>query len=373
MAGSPAGNPPSAPSNVTSITADSSATLSFLAPASLGSGPVTSYTATPYVSGVAGTPTTTAAGSATSITGSNGNTYVQIPCTGLTNSTAYTFTVYASNALGGAGPESAQSGTNTPLSGLVFGDDFNGAASGPLDPEWYVYSRCGFIAQSEVEWYLPSQCVLDGSGNLALTAVHTSHTGPSYPSDGNTVRTQPWISGACQSNVKTWAPSPSTNTMTFEVRTQICANISPMWPGLVWLEGQDFLTQWKTDPAQGAWDTSGKAEIDIQEWNPGAGGSTTTVLNTCFTGGTGFNGSASIGGGDFSAGMHVFQAQWKPGVSVKWFIDGTQKNSFTTAAQIPDSTCRFFLLIYLQVLAGTPTTTQTCLVDYVRVFNQNLG
>ena len=54
--------------------------------------------------------------------------------TGLTNSTAYTFTVHATNT-SGAGPESAASGADTPLSGLVFGDDFNGPAR-TYDPEW---------------------------------------------------------------------------------------------------------------------------------------------------------------------------------------------------------------------------------------------
>src|SRR5438445_6476772 len=109
-----AGTPPSAPSNVTSITKDSGATVSFLAPASSGSSSVISYTVTPYIAGTGQSPTTVAVGSAGSITGSNGNTYVQVPVTGLTNSTAYTFSVHASNAAG-AGTESGQSGANTPL------------------------------------------------------------------------------------------------------------------------------------------------------------------------------------------------------------------------------------------------------------------
>src|SRR6476661_2562308 len=83
---------PSAPVNVTSITKDAGATLSFLAPSTLGpGGAITSYVATPYIAGAAQATTTTAAGSAGSITGSNGNTYVTIPVTGLANSTAYTF------------------------------------------------------------------------------------------------------------------------------------------------------------------------------------------------------------------------------------------------------------------------------------------
>lgn len=359
------GGTPSAPTQVTSITKDAGATLSFLAPASPGSGgPVTSYTATPYISGAAQTPVTTAAGSAGSITGSNGSTYVQIPVTGLTNSTAYTFTVHASNSAG-AGPESAASGANTPLAGLVFGDDFNGPASGPLDPEWWVLNRCGYIAQSEVEWYLPSQCVLDGSGNLLLIATHTSHTGTSYPSDGNTSRTQTWLSGACQSNTRTFAPT-SGNTMTFEARQQICADAgNGFWPGLFWLEGQFFLTAWKTDPDQPGWDTGSKAEIDVAEW-PSLS-TNANYSNNELTGGAG-NGPFNVNSGiDLSAAMHVYQAKWKPGVSTTWFRDGSQ--TATTTSSQPTSAASFFLLLYLQMVAGGPTTTEQCAIDYVRVYD----
>ena len=356
---------PNAPANVTSITKDASATLSFLAP-TIPNGTITSYTATPYISGTAQTPVTTAAGSAGSITGSNGSTYVQIPVTGLTNSTAYTFSVHASNA-NGAGAESSQSGANTPLSGLVFGDDFNGPANGPLDPEWWVYDRCGYIAQSEIEWYKPSHCVIDGSGNLKLTAEHTSVTGPSYPSDGNTVRTQPWTSGACQSNTRTYAPTGS-NTMTFETRQAVMADAgNGFWPGFLWLEGQAFLDAWKTDPAQTGWNSTTQAEIDIAEW-PSGQSSATQFVENAWTGAAGDPSShAPAPGGGFTAtAMHVYQCKWKPGVSTTFWLDGSQQFS---ASHIAASGAQFFLLIYLQMVAGGPTTTESCFVDYVRVFD----
>lgn len=364
-----AGTPPSAPSNVTSVAKDAGATLSFLAPASPGSGPVTSYTATPYIAGAAQAPTTTAVGSAGSITGSNGNTYVQIPVTGLTNSTAYTFTVYASNA-SGAGPESAASGANTPLSGLVFGDDFNGPASGPVDPEWWIYdNRCGYLAQNEVEAYMASHCVLDGSGNLKLTAEHASVTVPRYPSDplfpGNV--TQPWTSGACQSNTRTYAPSAG-NTMTFEVRQSVMADAgNGFWPGFLWLEGQAFLTQWKTDPNQTGWNSTTQAEIDIAEW-PSGQSSTIQFVENAWTGAAGDPSShaPAPGGGYDATTMHVYQARWKPGVSTTFWLDGVQQFS---ATHIAASGAQFFLLIYLQMVAGGPTTTESCFVDYVRVYD----
>ena len=367
----PGGVAPGVPANVTSITKDAGATVSFLAPASTGSSAISSWTVTPYVSGVAQAPTTVSAGSAGSIAGSNGNTYVQVNVTGLTNSTAYTFTAKASNATL-TGPESSQSGANTPLSGLVFGDDFNGPASGPVDPEWWIYdNRCGYLAQNEVEGYAASHCVLDGSGNLKLTAEHASITVPRYPSDpsypGNI--TQPWTSGACQSNTKTWAPSAG-NTMTFQARQQLCADAgNGFFPGLFWLEGQHYLTAWKTDPLQAGWNTTDQAEIDVAEWPVGQS-SATQYTQSSWTYSSQFTGSVSPGF-DTSAAMHVYEARWKPGVSNKFYLDGSLTN--TASSNIPASGAQFFLLLYLQMIAGGPTTTESCLIDYVRVFDQNLG
>ena len=362
------GTPPGAPTAVTSITKDAGATVSFLAPASHGDSAITSYTATPYIAGVAQTPVTTAVGSAGSITGSNGSTYVQVPVTGLTNSTAYTFSVHAVNSAG-AGMESIQSGANTPLSGLVFGDDFDGPVSGPLDPEWWVYTRCGFLGQSEVQYYLPDHCVLGGDGTLWLIAEKSSYTGPSYPSAGGGNQTQPWRSGACQSNTRTFTPTPG-NTMTFESRFKCPPDIygGGMWPGMFWLEGQDYLTAWKTDPAQATWNATGKAEIDIAEYSPGFGaGFYGNNLNA-----GSWNSDGVSAPGDASTAMHVYTSTWKPGVSVTWYLDGSVSRAAVTSG-IPTSGCNFFLLLYLQILSGSATATQHCSIDYVRVWDQNLG
>ena len=365
IAAPPAVSVAPAPASVTSIAKDSGATVSWQ---HSGTG-VTSYTITPYIAGAPQAATTIAAGSVTTITGSSG-TFLQGPVTGLANSTAYTFTVKA-NTSGGSSPESVMSGANTPLAGLVFGDDFNGPANGPIDPEWWIYSRCGYIAQSEVEWYLPGQCVLDGSSNLKLTAVHTSHTGTSYPSDGNTTRTQTWLSGACQSNTKTWAPTAG-NTMTFEARQQVCPDSgNGFWPGLFWLAGQDRLNDWKTDPHQLGWDSTGQAELDVAEWNP------SQVFAPHDYGNVTWNSSSPDSfivstATDFSAAMHVYNVKWKPGVSAVYARDGTTTHT-SAAGNVPASGAQFMLLLYLQMLAGGPLTTESCFIDYVRVYDQNLG
>jgi hypothetical protein len=100
-----AAGPPTAPGAPTAVNAtagNASATVSWAAPPS-GNSPITSYTVTPYIGTVAQPPTT--------ITGSPPATGTAI--TGLTNATAYTFTVSATNAVG-AGPASAASNSVTP-------------------------------------------------------------------------------------------------------------------------------------------------------------------------------------------------------------------------------------------------------------------
>ena len=367
----PPGSAPSAPSAVTSITKDAGATVSFLAPSSTGSSSITSYTVTPYISGSAQTPTTVAVGSLGTVTGSDGNTYLQANVTGLTNSTAYTFSVHATNGAG-SGTESSQSGANTPLSGLVFGDDFNGPVDGPIDPEWWVYTRCGYLAQSEVQYYLPSQVRIDGSGHLTLTAHKQSFTGAGYASAGGGSVTQPWRSGAVQSNTKTWVPTAG-NTMTFEASLKICPDIGGgMWPGLFWLNGQSALNAWKTDPAQGGWNDTDHAEIDIAEWNPTQVFDPSDYQNNSYAGSQVFSNVNTAT--DFSASFNTFKVEWKPGVRNTFYRNGSQTHQDLNASgSIASSGCAYVLLIYLQILSGSATADNVCSIDYVRVYDQNLG
>jgi hypothetical protein len=92
--------PPGAPTGVTATGGNASALVSWTAP--LGS-PITGYTVTPFIGTTAQTPTT--------VSGSPPTTSVTV--TGLTNGTAYTFKVSATNA-GGGGPQSTASNAVTP-------------------------------------------------------------------------------------------------------------------------------------------------------------------------------------------------------------------------------------------------------------------
>ena len=82
----PAANAPGAPTIGTATAGDGEATVSFTAPSSDGGSAITSYTATSSPGGITGTLSQSGSGS--------------ITVTGLTNGTAYTFTVTATNAIG---------------------------------------------------------------------------------------------------------------------------------------------------------------------------------------------------------------------------------------------------------------------------------
>ena len=94
---------PSAPTGVTATPASKSALVSWTAPSNDGGGAITGYTVTPYIGSTAQTPT--------QVDGSSTSTTVA----GLTNGTAYTFKVTATNAFG-TGPASAASNAVTPQS-----------------------------------------------------------------------------------------------------------------------------------------------------------------------------------------------------------------------------------------------------------------
>ncbi len=93
--------PPSAPTGVAATPASGEAGVSWTAPSNIGGGPITGYTVTPYAGTTAGTPLTVGGGVTTATV------------TSLTNGTAYTFKVTATNSIG-TSPASSASAAVTP-------------------------------------------------------------------------------------------------------------------------------------------------------------------------------------------------------------------------------------------------------------------
>ena len=91
---------PGAPTGVSAVAGDAAAQVSWTAPASDGGSAITGYTVTPYIGGAAQTPVDVGAILTTNVTG-------------LTNGTAYTFKVAATNSVD-TGNQSAASNAITP-------------------------------------------------------------------------------------------------------------------------------------------------------------------------------------------------------------------------------------------------------------------
>ncbi|HXY85157.1 MAG TPA: N,N-dimethylformamidase beta subunit family domain-containing protein [Gaiellaceae bacterium] len=111
--------PPGAPTGLVATGGDGTAALTWAAPTSSGSSPITGYRVTPYINGTAQTAIQT------------GSTATSYTVTGLTDGTTYTFTVAAINSVG-ASAESAPSSAVTPAALNPIQIENNQ----PGDPSW---------------------------------------------------------------------------------------------------------------------------------------------------------------------------------------------------------------------------------------------
>ncbi|MCX2747523.1 fibronectin type III domain-containing protein [Arthrobacter sp. MI7-26] len=153
---------PAAPSGVTATAGNASATVSWTAPANGGSA-ITSYAVTPSAGGTALAPVTvTGAPPATSTT-----------VTGLSNGTAYTFTVTATNAVGTSAP-SAASPPVTPTAPTV-----PGAPAGVTATAGNASAVVSWTAPANGGSPITSYAVTPSSGGTALAPVTVSGSPPS--------------------------------------------------------------------------------------------------------------------------------------------------------------------------------------------------
>ena len=156
-------SPPSAPSIVAAAAGDQSALVSWSAPASDGGAPISSYTVTPSPGGQ---PVTTNAQTTTATVN------------GLTNGTAYTFTVTATNAVGTSAGSSATAAVtpkagNTAASGIASTSSQTTVSTGS-DP-----STSGGLASSV------SVPAGTNGGAVTITQTATNQTAPAGYLFGN--------------------------------------------------------------------------------------------------------------------------------------------------------------------------------------------
>jgi uncharacterized protein (TIGR02145 family) len=193
---------PDAPTIGTAVAADAQATVSFTAPSSDGGSAITSYTATSSPDGITGTISQSGSGS--------------ITVTGLTNGTAYTFTVTATNAIG-TSTASAPSGSVTPaaISQVSNGSggtytflSHNLGADTSLDPHSPVVGLQG----GYVQWGKPGPTNWVGAANDGVNGFAAA------PTSGNSNSSA--ISGWSQ----TTAADSSWNSNTEENPVKVTAN-----------------------------------------------------------------------------------------------------------------------------------------------------
>jgi beta-glucanase (GH16 family) len=235
----------------------------------------------------------------------------------------------------------------------VWSDEFGGTAGANADSSKWVYETgngSGGWGNSELEYYRSQNGVLDGNGNLVITAKQESYDGFNYTSVRlKTQGKSTWTYGHIESRIR-------------------IPYGQGVWPAF-WLLGDDIGTS--------PWPACG--EIDVME---NIGKEPNMVHGTMH--GPGYSGAAGPtasytlpGSGKFADDFHVFAIEWETDV-IRWYVDATLYSTKTPADIGSGNTWvfdqPFFIMLNFAVGGtwpgnpdGTTPFPQTMTVDYVRV------
>jgi hypothetical protein len=191
-----------APTIGNAIAGDASATVQWTAPSDLGGGTVTGYVVKAYPAG-ATAPTVT--------TPPTGASATSLSVSGLTNGTAYTFTVTAlTNA--GVGAESAHSASVTPSAAVALpGAPTTGTATGGNQRATVNWSAPAQTGTSAITGYVVS--VYTGTSTTPLRTVPTGGTAGSFVVTGLTNGTAYTFTVAAVNGAGTGAASAPSNAV----------------------------------------------------------------------------------------------------------------------------------------------------------------
>jgi hypothetical protein len=313
---------PSAPSNVTATGGNGSASVSWAAPATGGS-PITSYAVTPYLGGVAQTPTVVSGNPPAT------NTVVS----GLVNGSSYTFVVSATNAVG-TGPGSVPSNAVVPAAPTVPGVP-SGVSATPANASAVVSWTAPANGGSAITSYTITPYV----GAAAQTPTTISGTPPATQTTiaGLTNNTAYTFTVTATNAVGTSAPSSPSNVVT-PVAVAVPAFVQQTTAHALRVAA---LAVTPTNPIS----SGNRLIVEVGIWNPSAG-TTTSVTDSA--------GNTYVELTHFTASDHTEMSIWTAPITT----GGATKPTITAHAS---STAD--LGIAVSEYSGLSPVTDTTIID----------